>query len=56
MFASESETGTSLGAQRMKIHLPVQGNRFNPWSGKIPHAAGQLSLCATVREPVCYNY
>ena len=56
MFASESETGTSLGAQRMKIHLPVQGNRFNPWSGKTPHAAGQLSPCAVVREPMSRNY
>ena len=26
--------------------------RFKPWSGKIPHAAEQLSLCATTTEPV----
>ena len=25
---------------------------FDPWSGKIPHAAEQLSLCATTAEPV----
>ena len=25
---------------------------FNPWSGKIPHAAEQLSSCATATEPV----
>ena len=24
----------------------------NPWSGKIPHAAEQLSPCATTAEPV----
>ena len=24
---------------------------FNPWSGKIPHAAEQLSPCATTTEP-----
>ena len=29
--------------------IPGQGN-------KIPHAAGQLSPCATTREPVCCNY
>ena len=29
---------------------------FDPWSGKIPHAAEQLSLCATITEPVCCNY
>ena len=25
-------------------------HRFNPWSRKIPHAAGQLSPCATTTE------
>ena len=25
----------------------MQGHRFNPWSGKIPHAAEQLSPCTT---------
>ena len=24
---------------------------IEPWSGKIPHAAEQLSLCATTNEP-----
>ena len=24
---------------------------FNPWSGKIPRAAEQLSLCTTTTEP-----
>ena len=24
---------------------------FEPWSGKIPHAAEQLSPCATTTEP-----
>ena len=28
------------------------GHGFDPWSGKIPHAAEQLSLCATTAEPV----
>ena len=26
------------------------GHRFNPWSGKIPHATEQLSLCVTTIE------
>ena len=26
------------------------------WGTKIPHSAGQLSLCAATREPVCHNY
>ena len=25
-------------------------HRFDPWSGKIPHAAGHLSLCTTTTE------
>ena len=25
---------------------------FDPWSGKIPHAAEQLSPCTTTTEPV----
>ena len=29
--------------------IPGQGT-------KIPHAAGQLSPCATTTEPVCHNY
>ena len=28
-----------------------RGQRFNAWSRKIPHGAGQLSLCATMTEP-----
>ena len=34
-------------AQGLRIRLPMQGTRFDPWSGKISHAAEQLSLCAT---------
>ena len=26
--------------------------RLDPWSGKIPHAAEQLSQCSTVTEPM----
>ena len=33
-----------------------RGHGFEPWSGKIPHAAEQLSLCATTTEPTCHNY
>ena len=29
-----------------------RGHGFEPWSGKIPHAAEQLSPCATTTEPV----
>ena len=42
----------SLMAQWLRIHLPMQRARFEPWSGKIPHAAEQLSPRATTTEPV----
>ena len=28
-----------------------RGHGFEPWSGNIPHAAEQLSPCATTTEP-----
>jgi len=43
-------TGTSLVVQWIRICCPCRGNRFEPLSGKIPHATGQLSLCATTTE------
>ena len=35
-------------------NLPANsgGHRFEPWSGKIPHAMEQLSPCTTTTEPV----
>ena len=32
-----------------------RGHGFEPWSGKIPHATEQLSLCATTTEPVLWS-
>ena len=44
---------------RIKVRTPLivkwiricKGHRFDPWSGKIPYAVEQLSLCATATEP-----
>ena len=49
-MAKNPGSGTSLVAQWIRIHLPVQGTQAHPWSGKIPHFLEQLSLCATVTE------
>ena len=38
--------------QWISIHVPMQGHRFDPWSGKIPHATEQLSPCAKNTDPV----
>ena len=37
----------------MVKNLPAnaRGHEFEPWSGKIPHATEQLSLCAATTEP-----
>ena len=43
--------GTSLVVQWLGVRLSMQGTQFDPWSGKIPHAAEQLSPCATTTEP-----
>ena len=32
---------------------PVRGYRFDPWSGKIPHAMQYLRQCATATESTC---
>ena len=42
---------TSLVVQWLRSCLPRQGTGFNPWSGKIPHAAGQLSTYGRTPEP-----
>ena len=35
--------GASLVVQQLRICLPMQGHRFDPWSGKISYAKGQLN-------------
>ena len=65
----ETVPGTALVAQWLRVHLPMHGgHRLEPWSGRIPHAAEQLGLCATAAEPelwspqataagpTCHNY
>ena len=44
------EYRTSLVVQRLKICLPMQRDTVHSWSGRIPCATGQLSLCATTTE------
>ena len=39
-----------LGTSLMVQCLQCRGHVFNPWSGKIPHVAEQLSLCTTTTE------
>ena len=34
-----------------EVTFQHRGHRFDPHSGKIPHAMGQLSPCATAAEP-----
>ena len=46
------ENWDSLVVQWLRIRLPVQGTRVQALVWKIPHAAEQLSPCATTPEPV----
>ena len=38
----KKNVGASLVAQWLRVCLPMQGHGFEPWSGRIPHAAEQL--------------
>ena len=40
----KEHVGASLVAQWLRICLLIRGHGFEPWSGKIPHAAEQLGL------------
>ena len=46
-----SQEGASLVAQWLRIRLPMQGTQVRALVQKIPHAAEQLSPCATTTEP-----
>ena len=46
------ESGASLVVQWLRIACQCRGHEFEPWSRKIPYAAGQLSPCTTTTEPV----
>lgn len=49
-----NDEGTSLVVQQSGV-CQCRGNRFNPWSGKFPHAAEQLSPYTTATEPMSCN-
>ena len=40
------------GAKNPRVVTQQQPFRFNPWSGKIPHVEGQLSLYVTTTEAI----
>ena len=46
---------TSLWHSGWESTYQCRGRRFNPWSGKIPHATEPLNLCATTAEPACWT-
>ena len=43
--------GASLAVQWLESACQCRGHMFHLWSGNIPQAAGQLSLCTTTTEP-----
>ena len=55
MLLKSKRNGASLVPQWLRIRLPVQGTRVQAPVGKTPHAAEQLSPCATTTEPVLYS-
>ena len=52
LYASKVDnSGASLVAQWLRSACQCRGRGFEPWSGKIPHAAEQLGPWATATEP-----
>ncbi|KAJ8780365.1 hypothetical protein J1605_011629 [Eschrichtius robustus] len=50
--AAEETAGRDFpGGSGWESACQCRGHGFEPWSGKIPHATEQLSLCATTTEP-----
>ena len=39
-----------------ELDCQCRGHGFDPWSGKIPHDAGQLSLYTTSTRPASRDY
>ena len=52
---SKVTTGLPGGPVVKNLPYKFKGNRFNPWSGKIPHASEQLSPCITTTEARLYS-
>ena len=42
LVPSKGQWGASLVAQWLGVCLPMRGRGFEPWSGRIPHAAERL--------------
>ena len=51
----ESDATEWLNLSSKESACQFRRHGFDPWSGKIPHAAGQLSLCATTIDPVLWS-
>ena len=51
IIKKEKKRGFLGGAVVKNPPANAAGHGFDPWSRKIPHAAEQLSLCATTTEP-----
>ena len=55
-FVKVSCRGASLVKNTVIKNLPANvGDSFDPWSGKITHDMGQLSLYTTATELVLYS-
>ena len=46
---------SNMGLPSWHSCVKFRGHGFEPWSGKIPHAAEQLSPCTTTTEPALYS-
>ena len=55
--SEQARSCRTVGLMRvLGLFYQCREHRFNPWSGKIPHAAEQRDPCAIATEPACCNY
>ena len=50
-FSIKTQTGLPWWRSGYESACQCGAHGFEPWSGKIPHAAEQLSPCTTTAEP-----
>jgi len=53
---NKEHTGLPWWSSGEEFACRCRGHGFDPWSGKIPHASGQLCPCAVATEPLSCNY
>lgn len=55
VYLKSCSLGLTWWSTSWKSACQCQGHEFDPWSGMIPYATGQLSLCATATKSALWR-